>query len=168
MSTDIIDAKPTVNDISEANWSSSPVGDDARISSGFGVDRNIGSSPHKGVDYAVPVGTEVRATADGIVSRAYFSRSYGNTVIINHGISPNGGGNVYTLYAHGNNLNVSAGQSVSLGDLIFNSGATGSAASGAHLHYEVIRTLFSPNSSSFFSGFNLRHLPGSLGGLLGF
>ena len=96
MSTDIIDAKPII-DTSEANWSSSPVGDDARISSGFGVDRNIGSSPHKGVDYAVPVGTEVRATADGIVSRAYFSRSYGNTVIINHGISPNGGV-MFTLY----------------------------------------------------------------------
>ncbi|WOC39729.1 M23 family metallopeptidase [Polaribacter sp. HL-MS24] len=41
-----------------------------------------GSSPHKGVDYAVPVGTEVRATADGIVSKAYFSRTYGKLLLL--------------------------------------------------------------------------------------
>ena len=83
-------------------------------------------------------------------------------------LSPNGGGNVYTLYAHGNNLNVTAGQSVSLGDLIFNSGATGSASTGAHLLYEVIRTFLAPTSRAFFTTFSIRHSPQSLGQLLGF
>ncbi len=164
----IINKKPTLNNVSKSNWSGSPVGDNSKISSGFGVDRSVGSSPHKGVDYSIPVGTKVRATAKGIVSRAYFSKTYGNTVIINHGISPNGGGNVYTLYAHGNNLNVTSGQSVNLGDLIFNSGSTGSASTGPHLHYEVIRTSLSPNSKAFFTNFGLRHSPESLGQLLGF
>ena len=137
----------------------SPVGD-ARISSKFGAARAMGSSPHRGTDYAIPIGTPVRATADGVVSRAYLSKSYGNTVILNHGAK----GNIYTLYAHGSSLNVVSGQSVRVGDIIMMSGNTG-LSSGPHLHYEVIRAL-SITSKGFFNNFNNRYFPSALKGLL--
>ena len=144
----------------------SPVGD-APISSIFGRTRSIGSSPHLGTDYAVPVGTPVHATARGVVERVYNSSSYGNTVILNHGVSPSGGGNVYTLYAHGNSVNVVSGQSVNVGDLIMRSGNTGISTS-PHLHYEVIKTIFNPSSEAFFRNLNTRYAPSELGKLLGF
>ena len=88
-------------------WLKSPVAD-APVSSEFKSRRScVGcSQTHGGTDYSVPIGTRVRATAPGTVARAYYSRTYGNTVIVNHGLSVQGVGNVYTLYAHGNSLQV--------------------------------------------------------------
>ena len=153
---------------SEGSWLISPVGD-APISSEFMSTRTCTgcSNTHGGTDYAVPVGTPVVATASGTVARAYKSNSYGNVAIINHGISAHGGGNVYTLYAHGNSLQIQQGATVNTGDLVIYSGNTG-RSTGPHLHYEVIVTSHTPFQSQFFGNLQIRHAPSDLGYFLGY
>ena len=163
--------KPQGGDLSglrriQPNVLDSPVGD-APITSDFGVNRSVGTSPHIGTDYGVSVGTPVRATANGIAERVYHSDTLGNTVVLNHGPSPQGG-NVYSLYAHGNSTSVIQGQSVSVGQNVLLSGNTGSASLGAHLHYEVIKTVHSPFSPQFFGNIGERYAPSSLSSLLGY
>lgn len=109
-----------------------------RISSAFGKRSSpggIGSRNHPGVDYAVPVGTDVRATQDGIVGFSGQAGGYGNLIKIDNG-------GTETRFAHLSKLNAQAGQAVKKGDIIGQSGgAPGQAGSGtstgAHLHYEV-------------------------------
>lgn len=145
----------------EPNILNSPVGD-APITSAFGVDRSVGTSPHIGTDYGVSIGTPVNATANGTVERVYYSDTLGNTVIVNHGPSPQGGGDVYSLYAHGNSTNVIQGQNINTGQTILFSGNTGSQSFGAHLHYEVIKKIHSPFSNQFFGNFSERYAPSDL------
>ena len=98
----------------------SPVGN-ARVSSQFLAERecNPCSQTHGGTDYAIPVGTPVNATANGIVARSYSSGSYGNTVVVDHGASSLGDGtNVFTLYAHGSSRLVENGATVTVGQPI--------------------------------------------------
>ena len=93
------------------------------------------SSTHKGVDICAPAGTPIYASSSGVVSKAGYERSgagtgYGYSIIINHG-------NGYsTVYAHCLSLTVSAGQSVSQGQLIGYVGSTGQS-SGNHCHFEI-------------------------------
>lgn len=86
---------------------------------------------HKGIDYAAPSGTPVKATADGTVENASFDRGYGNVVVLRHQ------GKYTTLYAHLSSFGrgVSRGARVSQGQVIGYVGATG-LATGPHLHYE--------------------------------
>ena len=86
---------------------------------------------HQGVDYTIPEGSRVFATADGVV-RNVSSRSstQGRTVVIDHGF------NFKTVYAHMNEATVKKGQKVKRGDLIGYIGNTG-LSTGPHLHYEV-------------------------------
>ncbi len=86
---------------------------------------------HKGVDYAAPTGTPVRATADGVVAEAGVMGGYGNTVVLRHH------GAYSTLYAHLSRFAPQArrGARVRQGDTIGYVGATG-WATGPHLHYE--------------------------------
>ncbi|MGE4354382.1 MAG: murein hydrolase activator EnvC [Oscillospiraceae bacterium] len=85
---------------------------------------------HSGVDITANSGEPIYAADDGTVQTAVYSASYGNYVVINHG-------NGYTtLYAHMSSMAVSAGQSVSKGQVIGYVGSTG-WATGPHLHYEV-------------------------------
>lgn len=70
------------------------------------------------------------AVADGVVIIAEYSSSYGNYVVIDHG------GGIATLYAHGNSIPVSVGQSVKQGDSVLYIGSTG-LSDGPHLHFEV-------------------------------
>ncbi|MDR0907785.1 MAG: M23 family metallopeptidase [Rikenellaceae bacterium] len=88
-------------------------------------------TPHKGVDYTVPEGTRVFATADGTVSEVT-SRNTGSglTVVINHG------GGYETTYSHLSRATVRRGQKVSRGDIIARTGNTGLSLA-PHLHYEV-------------------------------
>ena len=87
---------------------------------------------HTGMDYGPPYGTNIVAAAAGTVLVAgYNSGGYGNYVVINHG------GGVSTLYAHASSLCVSAGQSVSQGQVIAKVGSTG-MSTGPHLHFEVL------------------------------
>lgn len=85
---------------------------------------------HKGVDLAAPTGTPVYATADGMIERAEFSRSYGLVIYADHGAG------LETRYAHLSKLAVAEGERVKKGDLISYVGSTG-RSTGPHLHYEV-------------------------------
>lgn len=85
---------------------------------------------HHGVDIAAPLGTPVRATANGIVVYAGKTRFNGNFVIIEHGYGYS------TLYAHLKKYKVKIGQRVERGDVIGYVGSTG-LSTGPHLHYEV-------------------------------
>ena len=85
---------------------------------------------HSGIDIGVDYGTPVHAAAAGVVVEADWMGGYGNAVLIDHG---NG---LSTIYGHNTSLTVSAGQTVSQGQLIAYSGATG-MATGPHVHFEV-------------------------------
>ncbi|MCX4984924.1 M23 family metallopeptidase [Streptomyces sp. NBC_00572] len=88
---------------------------------------------HTGQDFAVPTGTTVRSVGPGRVVTAGYGRSYGYEVVIRH---PDGR---FTQYAHLSRIDVSPGQSVSAGQRIARSGATG-RVTGPHLHFEVRTT----------------------------
>ena len=103
------------------------------MTSGFGNRRHpvLGSwRHHAGIDLASAHGSEIRATADGVVTKAARNGGYGLYVALAHS------GGVETSYGHMSRLNVSAGQSVRRGQVIGYVGATG-LATGPHLHYEV-------------------------------
>lgn len=85
---------------------------------------------HAGTDIGAQYGAEVTAAASGNVTIATFGSGYGNYVMIAHA-----DGSV-TLYGHMSSLAVSAGQTVSQGDVIGYVGSTGNST-GPHLHFEV-------------------------------
>ncbi|GGZ23093.1 hypothetical protein GCM10010300_78370 [Streptomyces olivaceoviridis] len=85
---------------------------------------------HTGVDFLVPTGTSVRAAAAGHVVAAGWGGSYGYQVVIRHADGR------YTQYAHLSAIAVRNGQSVTAGQRIGRSGATGNVT-GPHLHFEV-------------------------------
>ena len=85
---------------------------------------------HQGVDYTVPEGSRVFATADGRVKEIATRSTAGRTIVIDHG-------NGYeTSYSHLLAVNVRRGQEVRRGDIIGLSGNTGLSIA-PHLHYEV-------------------------------
>ncbi len=87
-------------------------------------------APHKGVDFAMPVGTPVLAVGDGEVVVAKFSGAAGNFVAIRHGRQ------YTTRYMHMRQLLVKPGQKVKRGDRVGLSGNTG-RSTGPHLHFEL-------------------------------
>ncbi|WP_332839798.1 peptidoglycan DD-metalloendopeptidase family protein [Brevibacterium yomogidense] len=91
---------------------------------------------HSGTDFGVPCGTEVHASADGVVVSSGGAGGYGNRVVISHGKS--NGASIATTYNHNTRNLVRAGQSVKQGDAISISGTTG-ASTGCHLHFEVMQ-----------------------------
>ena len=106
-----------------------------RISSGFTLARRHPIlntiRAHRGVDYAAPMGTPVRATADGKIQHVGIEAGYGNLVEIRHGDSYS------TLYGHLSRFarGIKRGSSVDQGQIIGYVGQTG-LATGPHLHYE--------------------------------
>jgi len=93
---------------------------------------------HPGIDISAPRGTDVWATADGVVTRARAhkytpNKGYGRFVELDHG---NG---FMTRYAHLSTVDVKVGQKIKRGQVIGKVGDTGSAT-GPHLHYEVIKS----------------------------
>ena len=82
------------------------------------------------MDIAVVEGTQVHATADGVVLYAGPGGGYGLVVFIQHP------GGFVTVYGHNSKLLVTAGQSVKAGQVISLSGSTG-YSTGPHVHYEV-------------------------------
>ena len=98
------------------------------ISCYFG-DYDPGGRPHYAMDIAIAAGTPIYASNDGTVVTATWHSSYGNYVVIDHGEGRS------TLYAHCSGLAVSAGQSVSKGQVIGYVGSTG-YSTGNHLHFE--------------------------------
>ncbi|MBI1788401.1 MAG: M23 family metallopeptidase [Acidobacteria bacterium] len=85
---------------------------------------------HRGVDISAPVGTIVKATADGLVAFADYYHGYGRLVVIDHG---NG---METYYAHLSKFDVIAGQEIRQGETLGRVGASG-RVTAPHLHYEV-------------------------------
>ncbi|WP_030912207.1 M23 family metallopeptidase [Streptomyces sp. NRRL F-5126] len=88
------------------------------------------SGYHTGTDFLVDSGTPVHAVAAGTVVTAGWGGSYGNQVVIRHDDGH------YSQYGHLSSLSVSAGQSVTEGEQIGLSGATGNVT-GPHLHFEI-------------------------------
>lgn len=109
--------------------------DFTRISSNFNPNRRHPIlnriRAHRGVDYAAPRGTPIRASGDGKVIHRGTKNGYGNAVILQHG------GNITTLYAHMSRFAAKAriGSRVRQGQTIGYVGATGLATAN-HLHYE--------------------------------
>ena len=86
---------------------------------------------HKGIDWAVPKGTAVRASCGGTVVSAGWSGGYGNCITIRH---PDG---KMTRYGHLSKILVSAGQKVDQNQKIALSGNTG-RSTGPHVHFEIL------------------------------
>ena len=110
-----------------------PTQDEIRYSSGFGFRIHPITrvqKMHAGIDMAAPIGTPVRAAGSGVVLSAGWGGGYGNLVQIDHG---NG---LVTRYAHLSQINVAAGQPVSMGTSVGLMGSTG-ASTGSHLHFET-------------------------------
>lgn len=86
---------------------------------------------HKGVDYAAPTGTLVRAAGDGVIKIAAIKGGYGRTITIQHG------GKYTTLYGHLSRYGrgIKTGKHVKQGQIIAYVGMSG-LATGPHLHYE--------------------------------
>ena len=111
----------------------SPVRAAVRYTSGYGYRRDPktgGRRMHNGSDFAGAHGTDIFATADGVVTHAGWQRGFGKLVKIQHAFG------IETLYAHNSNIRVREGQRVSRGDHIADMGSTG-RSTGTHLHYEV-------------------------------
>jgi murein hydrolase activator len=108
---------------------------DGAIAAEFGRvvdDRFQTETFRKGVEFAAPLGTPVRAVAAGQARFAGRFRGYGNLVILDHGAE------YFTVYAHLDRIDVAVGQAVAGGARIGSVGDTGTL-SGPHLYFEVRR-----------------------------
>ncbi|WP_412102576.1 peptidoglycan DD-metalloendopeptidase family protein [Oligella urethralis] len=104
-----------------------------RYSSPFGLRRFFNGeerNPHAGLDIAVPQGTPVKASADGVVTITgdYFFN--GKTVFVDHGQG------LISMYCHLSEIDVVKGQRVRRGEVIAKVGSTG-RSTGPHLHWTV-------------------------------
>lgn len=137
-----------------------------RVSSGFGyrgasATGGVGSSNHKGIDFAAPKGTSIVSAESGVVikvvsgcthnyPKTYSTRcscggGFGNYVMVSHG------GGLVTLYGHCTSINVSVGQTVTRGQQIATVGSTG-YSTGNHLHFGVLLNGTYVNPSSYLGG----------------
>jgi len=108
--------------------------DFTRITSGFSHARRHpilgGLRPHLAVDYGAPVGTPVRAVADGEVTRAGWDGGFGLTITLRHARG------YETMYNHLSVMNVRRGERVRQRQVIGRVGTTG-LSTGPHLDYRV-------------------------------
>ncbi|MDR1538545.1 MAG: peptidoglycan DD-metalloendopeptidase family protein [Clostridiales bacterium] len=104
------------------------------ISSYFGYRQNPlggdGNEFHGGIDIAVNSNTSVAAAGGGVVEFAGNGGSYGNLVVIDHGMG------LESYYGHNQKVLVSAGDVVERGQVIAKSGNTG-RSTAPHVHYEI-------------------------------
>ncbi len=119
-----------------------------QITAGFGqrMDPLSGEGAfHAGLDISTPYGTQVEATADGIVFSASPDSGYGNAILIDHGYS------ITTKYGHLSKIFVVVGQEVKRGQVIGAVGMTGKTT-GPHLHYEVLVNETPVNPARYLRG----------------
>jgi murein DD-endopeptidase MepM/ murein hydrolase activator NlpD len=105
------------------------------ITSSFGqredpINGNGEGEFHPGIDISAPIGTPVRATADGVVKSAQMVNGYGREVVLDNGRG------IETCYGHMSGFAVMTGQTVVRGQIIGYVGMSG-RTTGPHLHYEV-------------------------------
>ena len=103
------------------------------VASGYGTrtDPITGrQAVHLGVDFDVPIGSDVLAVAEGVVTYSAERNGYGNVVEIDHG---NG---YMTRYAHNSSNVVEVGTRVHVGQVVAKVGSTG-RSTGPHCHFEV-------------------------------
>ncbi|MGW0495413.1 M23 family metallopeptidase [Streptomyces sp. NPDC003007] len=106
----------------------------ATVSTPYRMSGSMWSSGyHTGVDFVVPTGTSLKAVGAGTVVSAGWGGAYGNQVVIKLADG------YYAQYAHLSQLSVSAGQTVTAGQQVGLSGATGNVT-GPHLHFEIRTT----------------------------
>ncbi|MEV6737297.1 peptidoglycan DD-metalloendopeptidase family protein [Streptomyces sp. NPDC051104] len=101
-----------------------------RVSAPFGSGGHHWAHRHTGQDFAVPIGTPVRAVGAGKVVRVACGGAFGIEVVIQHP------GGYFTQYAHLAAVTVDQGEPVATGQWIAQSGTTGNST-GPHLHFEV-------------------------------
>lgn len=114
----------------------------ATISDIFGTHselrKSLGLGPHRGVDYAVPKGTPLKAVGKGTIVAVYESRVLGWVVELRTYVTAE---KIRVFaYCHLDKADVKVGQQVKQGDVIGKSGNSGSATSGAHLHFMCGKT----------------------------
>ncbi len=85
---------------------------------------------HEGIDIGGDLGASIHSAESGRVDYAGWIGGYGNTIIVDHG------GGMTTLYGHMDGFAVSAGQTVSIGQVLGSVGHSG-LSQGPHLHFEV-------------------------------
>ncbi len=108
----------------------------------YQLDGTENSGSHPGIDIKIPVGTPVRAIANGVVTKVEDSKTgYGKHIVIAHvGVpDPNNLNKITTLfsaYAHLSVLNVKIGEEVNKGQVIAKSGQSG-MVTAPHLHFQI-------------------------------
>ncbi|MCF1593961.1 M23 family metallopeptidase [Streptomyces muensis] len=108
--------------------------DGAAVGTAYKVAGSMWSSGyHTGVDFSAATGTPLKAVGAGTVVSAGWGGAYGNQVVIRLADG------YYAQYAHLSSLSVSSGQTVTAGQQIGLSGATGNVT-GPHLHFEIRTT----------------------------
>jgi len=104
------------------------------IGTGYHVAGSMWSSGyHTGVDFVVPTGTSIKSVGAGTVVTAGWGGAYGNQVVVRLADG------YYAQYGHMSQISVSVGQTVSEGQQLGLSGATGNVT-GPHLHFEIRTT----------------------------
>jgi len=113
-----------------------PIGSQYETTSPFGTRRTYSggayatTSYHAGQDFGAPAGIPILAPAAGVVVLAEPLQVRGNAVVIDHGRG------IFTGYWHLSEIKVTAGQSVTIGDVLGLVGTTG-MSTGTHLHWEL-------------------------------
>ncbi|MFI6344905.1 peptidoglycan DD-metalloendopeptidase family protein [Streptomyces sp. NPDC050560] len=104
--------------------------EDYALSAGFASAGAHWANRHTGQDFAVDVGTPVRAAAEGRVERVSCGGAFGMQIVLRHEDG------YFTQYAHLSSVAVDEGERVAAGQWIGQSGSTGNST-GPHLHFEV-------------------------------
>ena len=113
------------------------------ISCNFGDDDAYGNSGHRGTDIPAPEGTPILAAHSGTVIISGWNNSYGNQVLLDNGAG------LSTRYAHMTQTAVTAGATVTAGQVIGYVGNPGDST-GFHLHFEVMQNGVRVNPMSLF------------------
>ncbi|HSL49717.1 MAG TPA: M23 family metallopeptidase [Candidatus Deferrimicrobiaceae bacterium] len=125
--------------------------DFTRVTSGYSHARFHpvlgGYRPHLAVDYGAPIGTPVRAVADGVVTQAGWNGGYGLSIMLRHARG------YETMYNHLSRIDVRRGDRVRQRQVIARVGSTG-LSTGPHLDYRVRKagTFVNPLGEKFIPG----------------
>ncbi|MEP3197733.1 MAG: peptidoglycan DD-metalloendopeptidase family protein [Lentilitoribacter sp.] len=130
-------AAPAKTGISKLRWPAK-----GQIASSFGGKTDDGKR-NDGLDILMPEGSAIKAAENGVVIYASNGlKGYGNTVLVRHD------GDIVTVYAHAKSFNVKRGDKVQRGQVIAQSGMTGSAKR-PKLHFEVRKNATPQNPITF-------------------